>query len=54
MAKEIKSEMIKLTDKVTIIAKKGAKHLKAGEEYQVHPKIAETLIEKGYAEKPKK
>lgn len=53
MAKEKKEakkeEMIRLADKVTIIAQKGAKHLKAGEEYQVHPKIAEHLVEKGYA-----
>ena len=51
MAKEKKP--IKLTDKVTIVATKKAKHMVPGQPYEVHPTQAELLKNKGWAEDSK-
>ena len=45
-------DMIRLTDKVTIIGKRGNKHLEEGKEYEVHPTQAELLVKKGFATYP--
>jgi hypothetical protein len=43
----VKTEPVKMTGLVTVIATKKAKHLKPGTEYKVDAKLAETLIKKG-------
>lgn len=43
------NEIIDLRDKVTVVATKDAKHYEEGKEFMCHPKIAEKLIENGYA-----
>lgn len=53
MAKEEK-KAIKLTDKVKIVATEEAKHMVAGQEYEVHPTQAELLKKKGWAVDPGK
>ena len=52
MSKEKK--MVKLTDKVKIVATDKAKHMVPGQEYEVHPTQAKLLKEKGWAKDPGK
>lgn len=42
-----KTEPVKMTGLVAVIATKKAKHLKPGTEYNVDAMLAETLIKKG-------
>lgn len=43
------NEIVDLTSKTTVVMTKKAPHHKEGEEVQVHPKIADLFIERGYA-----
>lgn len=47
MAKE--EQVIRTTDRVKIIALKGAKHMTEGQEYNVHPNQAERFVKAGWA-----
>lgn len=48
--------VVKLNEKVTVYATSKAKHYNEGEEFEVHPVLAEKLIQSGKATKtaPKK
>lgn len=53
MAKDTdtKEGVVKLNEKVTVYATAKSKHYKEGEEFEVHPILADKLVEAGKATK---
>lgn len=51
MAKDTdkKEEVVKVAEKVTVFATSKAKHYNEGEEFEVHPELAKSLIKAGKA-----